>query len=160
MHLYLCADFFDLLVLVFKFGTHIQRHVSQVTNHRVHLSQVFIHFRFSGVVCNPTRIHTFVCITLQYFVLLINSKLNSNLLHYVSTLWRNVRSLDHTLWLFVYYFAIFVSLPRTFILFERCRPKHNSVTQYIICLGKTGNKCFRREKTSGFEFVDNRFFPM
>lgn len=118
MHLYLCTDFFDLLVLVFKFGTHIQRHVSQVTNHRVHLSQVFIHFCFSGVVCYPTRMHTCVCTTLQYFVLLINSQLNSNLLRYVSTLWRNVRPLDHTLWLFVYYFAIFVSLPRTFVLFE------------------------------------------
>lgn len=68
---YLCAYFFDLLVLIFKLWAHVQRHVFQVTDYRVHLTQVFVHFSFSSIVSNPVRIiplFTYIyCILIKHF---------------------------------------------------------------------------------------------
>lgn len=52
---YLAIDSVDLSVLVLQLGAHIERHVSQITDHRVHLAHVLLHLIFPGVVRDPAR---------------------------------------------------------------------------------------------------------
>lgn len=47
---YLCVDALDHAILVLQFGAHIQRHVSQITDHRVHLAHVILHLVLACIV--------------------------------------------------------------------------------------------------------------
>lgn len=47
---HLAIDPVDLPVLILQLAAHIDRHVSQITDHRVHLSHVLLHLRLAGVV--------------------------------------------------------------------------------------------------------------
>lgn len=49
---YLAVDPVDLPILILKLATHVDRHVPQVADHRVHLAHVFFHFPFARVICN------------------------------------------------------------------------------------------------------------
>lgn len=77
------------------------------------------------ILCKPVFV---VCTNVFFFLLLTLNKRLCYLLCDVSTLRSGVRSFDHTLRLFVYYFAIVIAFPRAFIFFERRGSKHNVLT--------------------------------
>ncbi|CAD0203873.1 unnamed protein product [Chrysodeixis includens] len=90
----LAVDAVDLAVLVLQLGAHVERHVAQVTDHRVHLAHVLFHLVFTGVVCYPS---------------------------YVAGLWSYaVALIHHPLRLVVDHLAVVVALPRTVVFLERC----------------------------------------
>ncbi len=48
---YLFIDTIDELILVFNLIAHVNRHISQVTHHAIHLHYILVHFVFACIVC-------------------------------------------------------------------------------------------------------------
>lgn len=46
----LAIDPVDLPILILQLAAHVDRHVSQIADHRVHLAHVLLHLRFTSVV--------------------------------------------------------------------------------------------------------------
>lgn len=50
---YLAVDSVNLSVLVLQFWAHVNCHVTQVADHRVHLPHVLLHLIFTSIICDP-----------------------------------------------------------------------------------------------------------
>lgn len=88
----LAIDPVDLAILVLQLASHIDRHISQVTDHRINLAHIFLHFAFTSVSCNFCNVAT------------LGSK--------------PIAFVHHSLGLIVHHLSVVVSFPRTFIFFE------------------------------------------
>lgn len=49
---HLAIDPVDLPVLILQFAAHVDRHVPQIADHRVHLAHIILHLVLAGVVCD------------------------------------------------------------------------------------------------------------
>lgn len=86
----------DLPVLVLELAAHVDRHVPQVADHRVHLAHVLLHLSLARVVRD---------------------------LGDVATLRPDpIAVVHHTLWLVVHHFTVVVALPRALIFLEAGTP--------------------------------------
>lgn len=63
---YLAVDALNLAVLVLEFGSHVERHVTKVTDHSVHLTHVFFHLIFASIICYPANTIVLVCIGITF----------------------------------------------------------------------------------------------
>lgn len=88
---YLEVDAIDLPVLVLQLGAHINRHVAQITNHRVHLAHIILHLHLAIVVRDAPNVTT----------------RHTSVVHH------------HTLRLIIDDLSIVVALPRAFIFLKR-----------------------------------------
>lgn len=93
---HLAIDPVDLPILVLELAAHVDRHVPQVADHRVHLAHVLLHLGLARVVCD---------------------------LGDVAALWPDpVAVVHHPLRLVVHDLAVVVALPRAFVLLEAGAP--------------------------------------
>lgn len=89
---HLAVDPVDLPVLILKLAAHVDRHVPQIADHRVHLAHVLLHLPLARVVCD---------------------------LGDVAALWpETVAVVHHPLRLVVHDLTVVVALPRALILLE------------------------------------------
>jgi len=89
---HLAIDPVDLPVLVLELAAHIDRHVPQVADHRVHLAHVLLHLLLARVVCDLGDVTTLRPQT--------------------------VTVIHHPLRLIVHDLAVVVALPRALVLLE------------------------------------------
>lgn len=82
----------DLPILILQFAAHVDRHVSQITDHCVHLTHILFHLSFTGIVCNLGDV--------------------------AALRTKSIAIVHHPLRLVVNYLAVIVSLPRAFIFLE------------------------------------------
>lgn len=93
---HLAIDPVDLPVLILQLAAHVDRHVSQITDHRVHLAHVLLHLRLAGVVRD---------------------------LGDVAALWpQPVAIVHHSLGLVVHHLTVIVALPCALVLLEAGAP--------------------------------------
>lgn len=89
---HLAIDPVDLPILILQLATHIDRHVSQITDHRVHLAHILLHLRLTGVVRDLGDITALRA--------------------------EPVAIVHHPLRLVVHHLTVVVSFPRPFVLLE------------------------------------------
>lgn len=89
---HLAIDPVDLPVLVLELAAHVDRHVPQIADHRVHLAHIFLHLRLAGVVRDLGDV----------------AALRS----------QSVTVVHHPLGLIVHDLAVVIALPRAFVLLE------------------------------------------
>jgi len=89
---HLAIDPVDLPVLVLEFAAHVDRHVPQVTDHRVHLAHVLLHLLLARVVCDLGDV--------------------------AALRPQTVTVIHHPLRLIVHDLAVVVALPRALVLLE------------------------------------------
>lgn len=89
---YLAVDPVDLPVLILELAAHVDRHVPQIADHRVHLAHVLLHLPLARVVRNLGDV----------------AGLRSE----------TVAVIHHPLRLVVHDLAVVVALPRTFVFLE------------------------------------------
>lgn len=88
----LAIDPVDLPILILQLATHIDRHVSQITDHRVHLAHILLHLRLTGIVRDLGDITALRA--------------------------EPVAIVHHPLGLVVHHLTVVVSFPRPFVLLE------------------------------------------
>lgn len=89
---HLAIDPVDLPILILELAAHVDRHVPQIADHRVHLAHVLLHLALARVVCDPGDVTALRPET--------------------------VAIIHHPLRLVVHDLAIVVALPRALILLE------------------------------------------
>lgn len=89
---HLAIDPVDLPILILQLATHIDRHVSQITDHRVHLAHILLHLRFTGIVRDLGDITALRA--------------------------KPVAIVHHPLGLVVHHLTVVVPFPRAFVLLE------------------------------------------
>lgn len=93
---HLAIDPVDLPSLILQLATHIDRHVSQIADHRVHLTHVLLHLRFTGIVGDLRDVATLRAQTIAI--------------------------VHHSLGLVVHHLTVIVALPCALVLFETRAP--------------------------------------
>lgn len=98
---HLAIDPVDLPILILQLATHIDRHVSQITDHRVHLAHILLHLRFTGIVRDLGDITALRA--------------------------KPVAIVHHPLGLVVHHLTVIVPFPRAFVLLEAGASAHNKI---------------------------------
>lgn len=52
---YLSIYSVDLIILIFQFGAHVNGHIPQIANHRIHLAHIVFHFVFARIFCDSAN---------------------------------------------------------------------------------------------------------